>query len=120
MFKQVTKTMEKIKITENVELEHAPCFEVNIESDPEINIDYLIEWLDIVKSLGATHLEIGYGVYGGGLEELSLSPKKVRLETDEEFNVRVSKKALDNMVDEEKQKVYDIQEFTRLKNKLKL
>ena len=67
-------------------------------------------FLEEMKSLGYTHLDI---IYDAGYEEVDFVPYKERLETDEEYERRMQR---DGDFDE-KIRLYELRELQRLKEK---
>ena len=53
------------------------------------NIQDVIDFLNKAKHKGATDIEFKGGSYGGGLEYLEITPLKIKLESEEDFNKRL-------------------------------
>ena len=67
-------------------------------------------FLEEIKSLGYTHLDI---IYDAGYEEVDFVPYKERIETDEEYETRMQRVAdVDKNI-----KLFELKELNRLKEK---
>ena len=53
------------------------------------NIQDIIDFLNKAKYKGATDIELKGGSYGGDLEYLEITPLKIKLESEEDFNKRL-------------------------------
>ena len=77
-----------------------------------VEIKQLREDLDTIEKLGATHVEISHGI-DYDCSYVDVEAYVDRIETDEEFNVRVEKE--NKMLNEKQRK--ELEEFERLKLK---
>jgi len=75
-------------------------------------IDQIREDLNEIEKLGATYVELGY-TENDGCVSVYVDPKVNRLETDEEFEKRIS----DENDSNERIKTRELAELERLKNK---
>lgn len=73
-------------------------------------ISYLEDYLEEIKALGYTHINI---IADDGYEEVEFVPYKERFETDEEYEIRIPREACLKKLDE----INELKELKRLKEK---
>lgn len=94
--------------------------EINAEDSVFIEIDLVESFIKKAKSMGANRCEISTQEDPWGyFETVSIEAFLTRIETDEEYKVRIEKEREELQRKRDKQKEIEIREYERLKRKFK-
>lgn len=84
---------------------------------PNTPISELFKFLTEAKANGATHVQITGSASDYNVEEVSITPVKEELESDELFQKRAAKWYENQKLDKERQELNELAQYEKLKKK---
>lgn len=107
----------------NIITEIGECMDVEIDywnNNDTVDINDAQEFLADRKSLGATHIRFSGYSCEGSVDEVTMTPVNIRLESDDEYNHRVNTYNHDQAIIKRSVKQNELREYERLKEKYNL